>query len=346
VRAAIVESAGQISVTDLPPVARRPDRVTVAPLYVGLCGSDLSYFTRGANGAFVIREPLILGHEVTGVVTAVGSEIRTGVAVGDLVVVHPLWPSPPAGHSSVPVEFADHPTSFLGSASTAPHTMGGLAEQLQVRAEQLHPIPEVLPVPRATLAEPLSVVLHALQPQREAITGASVLVCGAGPIGLLAVVALRRLGARRVVITDLYERPLMIAANLGADAGLRVGGDEALPSDSFDLAVEATGAASSLNAALDALRPGGTLIQLGMLSREGVTADLSKLVVKELTMVGSHRFSNELGAAIAVLADAPECDEIVTSIVPLENVRDALAEAADSETTSKVLVSVTAQALM
>lgn len=341
-RAAIVESAGRISVTDRPPVTERTDRVVVAPLYVGLCGSDLSYFSRGANGAFVIREPLILGHEVTGVVTAVGSEIRTGVALGDVVVVHPLWPSPPAGRSSVPAEFADDPTSFLGSASTTPHTMGGLAEQLQVRAEQLHPIPSALPVPRATLAEPLSVVLHALQPQREAIAGAGVLVCGAGPIGLLAVAALRRLGARRIVITDLYERPLAIAANLGADAGLRVGGGDAPAPDSFDLAVEATGAAASLNVALDALRPGGTLVQLGMLSRDGVTADLSKLVVKELTMVGSHRFSNELGEAIAMLADTPACDEIITSIVPLENVRDALAQAADSEATSKVLVSVTA----
>ena len=341
-RAAIVESAGVITVTDLPSVEAGPDRVVVAPLFVGLCGSDLSYFRTGANGAFVIREPLVLGHEVTGVVTAVGAEVTTGVSVGDTVVVHPLWPSPPAGHTAVPAEFADDAVSFLGSASTNPHTMGGLAEALQVRAEQLHPVPAGLPATRATLAEPLSVVLHALHPQRDAIAGAAVLVCGAGPIGLLTVVALRRLGAARIVVTDLHERPLAIAVRLGADAALRVSVDAPPAAETFDLAVEATGAAASLDVALDALRVGGTLVQLGMLSRDGVTAKLGMLVVKELSMVGSHRFSGELDEAITLLADAPECDEIITAVVPLENVRDALDRAGDSRLTSKVLVSVNA----
>ena len=345
--AAVVVGAGELVVAEKPDAPLAPGEVLVRPRYVGLCGSDLSYFRKGANGAFVIREPLTLGHEITAEIVAISPEAAAGAgaryAVGQAVVVHPVWPCPPEGETEIPAHLHEVPGGFLGSASTWPHTHGALRELVSVRPERLRSLPAGLPLTRAALAEPLSVVLHAVDRIPSAIAGARVLVCGAGPIGLLAVVALLRRGAESVAVTDLHAHPLAAAAKVGASAGYRVGDAEnPVPADSFDLVVEATGVPASLNTALAAAAPGGTILQLGMLSRDGVTSDLGALVVKELTLVGTHRFLAELDPAIALLAEAPECDAIVTDIVPLAESERALALAGDSTASSKVLVEVTA----
>lgn len=340
-KTARVITAGVVDILDVPTPDLADDKVLVAPVFVGLCGSDLSYYRKGANGSFVIREPLTLGHEIVARVVKAGSRAYGDFVPGEAVVVHPVWPSPLPGGSEVPPELMDEAPHFLGSASTSPHTQGGLAEQLAVRGERLRRIPAELPLSRAALAEPLSVVLHALDRNPAGYVGASVLVCGAGPIGLLAAVALKHRGAASVSLTDLHQRPLDIGISMGADAGFRIGDAEnAVPQNAFDIAIEATGVPASLDAAIHALRPGGVLVQLGMLAAGGITADLAQIVVKELTMIGSHRFLGELDDAIELLASAPECDAIITHVVELESIAEALELAGNGADSSKVLVSV------
>lgn len=347
-RAAVVDGANSIDVRELPDPVLASDSVRVAVDVVGLCGSDLSYYRKGANGAFVIREPLVLGHEITGTVVEIGGSVVAGrgsapdLAVGSRVVVHPMWPCPPQGEATVPAYLADEPGSFLGSASTWPHTNGGLAEFLTVRPERLRVLPDGLPNRRAVLAEPLAVVLHALSRFQGSFEGLRVLVCGSGPIGLLAVVALTRRGVASVAVTDLHERPLDVALRVGASETVRIDLGESPAADAFDLVIEATGVPASLNAALAAVRPGGTIIQLGMLSRDGVTADLGNLVIKEVALLGTHRFAGELDDAISLLAQAPECDNIVTDSVELARVSEAFRRAGDPVNSSKVLVEVSA----
>jgi L-idonate 5-dehydrogenase len=352
-KAAVVDGAESIEVRELQNPALAANQVRVAVDVVGLCGSDLSYYRRGANGAFVIREPLVLGHEITGTVVEIGAEVPASrepgeqgsppaLVVGSRVVVHPMWPCPPQGETTVPAHLAAEPSSFLGSASTWPHTNGGLAEFLTVRPERLRVLPEGLPNRRAVLAEPLAVVLHALSQFRDSFEGLRVLVCGSGPIGLLAVVALKRRGVAAVSVTDLHQRPLDVALRVGASEAIRIDLGEAPATDAFDVVIEATGVPASLNASLAAVRAGGTIIQLGMLSRDGVTADLGTLVVKEVALLGTHRFAGELDDAISLLADAPECDSIVTDSVELARVSEAFRRAGDAVNSSKVLVTVAA----
>jgi len=340
-RAAQIERAGVIEIVDRAEPTLTRDTVIVSPLYVGLCGSDVSYYRSGANGTFQIREPLTIGHEIVATVTSIGESAFGDLRIGDRVLVHPVWPSPLPGGRTVPTALAAEVPHFLGSASTWPHTHGGLTERLAVRGERLRRLPDDLPSTRAALAEPLSVVLHALDRLATGYEGARVLVCGAGPIGLLAAVALRRRGVASVALTDLHERPLAIGSTLGAEVGYLIGdARNPVPEESFDIAIEATGVPASLDTAIRSLRPGATLIQLGMLAKGGITADLAQVVVKELTVIGSHRFLGELDDAIALLADAPECDVIVTDVLPLAQIDEALRRAGDAAGSSKVLVAV------
>ncbi|MEA5116526.1 MAG: zinc-binding dehydrogenase, partial [Propionicimonas sp.] len=159
----------------------------------------------------------------------------------------------------------------------------------------------------------------------------------AGPIGLLTAVCLKDRGAAEVTLTDLHRRPLDLALGLGADHGLVVP-EQTPPAETFDIAVEATGALASFHAALAALRAGGHLLQLGMLPRASLPTSLALVVTKELTVTGSHRFAGELDTAISFLAAHPECGKIVTHQLPLEEAAEALTLAADAANASKVVV--------
>lgn len=337
-RAAVLHPDCRVSVTEIDPPSPAPGQIVVAPLFVGLCGSDVSYATKGANGAFAVRHPMVLGHEICAILT---EPIRLGdevVPAGVAVVVHPLWPSPLRGESAVRTEFANDSTSFLGSASTLPHTNGGLAELLAVRPEQVRRVPDGLPPARAVLAEPLAVVLHALGRLPVAVAGRRVLVCGAGPIGLLTALCLKDRGTE-VTLTDLHRRPLDLALELGADHAIQVPG-ETPEANEYDIVIEATGAPASFHTALNATAVGGHVLQLGMLSRDPSPTVLAPVVTKELTVTGTHRFVGELDAAIDFLAGHPACDRIITHRLGLESAAEALALAADAANASKVVVEV------
>src|SRR3712207_440385 len=135
------------------------DEVRLRVGYVGICGSDLHYYADGAAGIFTIREPLIPGHEVSGVVDLDPSGT---FEAGTPVTVHPATWGTPQPHLTEEQRQLWPGGGYLGSASTWPHTQGSLAEHLVVRRDQVRRLPASLPVKRAALAEPLAVGLHAL----------------------------------------------------------------------------------------------------------------------------------------------------------------------------------------
>lgn len=340
-RAAILTPDHRVSMEDVDGPVPNQDQVVVSPVVVGLCGSDVSYATKGANGSFSQREPMILGHEVCARLledTEVQGTVRKA---GTLVAVHPLWPSPLAGESTVRPEHARDVGSFLGSASTHPHTPGGLATRMAIRPQQLRILPDDLTAERAVLAEPLAVVLHAFGRLDLDLTRRRLLICGAGPIGLLcAVVAVAR-GAREITVTDLHTQPLAMARRLGASSTLQVPSQRPEP-QTFDVAIEATGVIASLTLAVDALAPEGHLLQLGMLPQTANPITLAAIVTKELTVVGTHRFTGELDDALTFLSGHPQCAEVVTHRFPLSDTAEALRFAADPATASKVIIHVEA----
>lgn len=328
--ALFIDAAREAAVRDVPLPDPGADQVRIRVDYVGICGSDLHYYFEGANGAFVVREPLIPGHEVSG---RIDHDPAGEWAAGTPVTVHPArFGQPRPGIEDDPHLWPGG--SYLGSASTWPHTQGAAAEYLVVERRMIRVLPEGLPIRRAALAEPLAVALHALG-KAGSVEGQRVLVTGSGPIGLLAVAAAVAAGAH-VTATDVLPGPLARARDLGAAATVDVSA-EALPDDVFDVVLECSGVPRSISAALRAVRAAGTVVQVGMLPNEDRSVNLAPFIAKEVRYLGTFRFSDEIDAAIALLAERPEIESAITHEFALGAAAEAFATARDSDGSGKVL---------
>lgn len=302
--------------------------------YVGICGSDLHYYFDGANGAFVVAEPLTPGHEMSGWVDL---DPSGDLAPGTPVTVHP------ARFGTALAEIPDAPHlwpggSYLGSASTTPHTQGAMSGLLLVERDMVRPLPAGLPVRRAVLAEPLAVALHGAG-RAGSLVDARVLVCGAGPIGLLAAVAARARGAATVAVTDLLPEPLARARALGADETLQAGVDE-VAAEAYDVVLECSGAAPAVSTAISAVRRRGTVVQIGMLPGEARPVNLAPLVAKEATLVGAFRFLDEVEEALALLTARPDIETVITHEFSAADAAPAFETARRSDESGKVVVAL------
>jgi L-idonate 5-dehydrogenase len=337
VRACVVHGAGDLRVEDRDAAEPGRDEIAVAIALGGICGSDLHYYHRGAVGDFQIREPLVLGHEVVGHVRALGSE-TDGPAVGTPVAIHPATACGScrecrSGRRNLCAE-----SRYLGSAAHFPHVSGGFTRHLVIPADQVRPLPAGLELPRAALAEPLSVALHAVRRAGD-VAGKRVLVTGAGPIGCLVVTALRHAGAAEIVVSDLLAAPLELASAVGATSAVRADNphDPAWPAD-VDIAIEASGSPAGLRSCVERTRRAGTVVLLGLLPT-GETGLLGNVVVtREITMVGAFRFDDEFDEALALLAAGLPVDPIVSHTFPLDDAVAAFDIAGNRALASKVLL--------
>lgn len=333
-RAAFIESAKSLVIREVPTPEPGEGQVRVRVDYVGICGSDLHYYEHGANGAFVVREPLVPGHEVSG---RVDLDPSGELAPGTPVTVHPATFGTPTP------ELDGEPHlwpggAYLGSASTWPHTQGGLSEHLLVERAMLRPLPASLPIRRAALAEPLAVALHGLSKAGE-VAGKRVLVTGSGPIGLLSVAAAVAAGAAAVHATDVLEGPLARAAALGASAVFDVTREE-LPESAYDVVLECSGVAASVSAALRAVRATGVVVQVGMVPDEPRPVNIAPFIAKEVRWFGTFRFKDEIDEAIALLDAQPGIEDVITHEIAAADVESAFAVARDAQASGKVLVAV------
>jgi L-idonate 5-dehydrogenase len=333
-RALAIHAKLDIREDEVPTPEPGPGQVRVHMAYAGICGSDLHYYFAGSNGAFVVREPLIPGHEVSGTVDLDPS----GTFVpGTPVTVHPAT----FGDCEPGLEQHRHlwPNgAYLGSASTWPHTQGGMSEFLVVARNQIRVLPSSLPLRRAALAEPLAVALHAVS-IAGGVQGKRILVSGSGPIGLLAAAAALAKGAAEVVSTDMLPGPLRRAASLGVHSTVQVGSAE-LPENYFDVALECSGAAPAVNAAIIAIRRAGILVQIGMLAAGAHPIALAPLISKEIQLRGCFRFNDEIDEAVRILDETPSIERVITHEIPAGSVVEALRAAQDSDGSGKVLVNL------
>ncbi|WP_066522965.1 alcohol dehydrogenase catalytic domain-containing protein [Curtobacterium ammoniigenes] len=307
----------------------------VRPTHGGICGSDLHYAAEGRVGAFVIRQPLILGHEIVGVVE---SDPSGRHSPGTRVALHPATPDGTCSACRAGRPHLCPNARHLGSAATDPHTQGGFAERVGVRPEQLRELPTSLPSERGVLAEPLAVAIHALG-RAGAVAGLRVHVSGAGPIGLLVARAAVALGAARVTVADLLEPPLDLARTLGA-ADVFPLRDRTPEPESADIVVEASGAPAALGAAVDVVARAGIIVQVGSLPSVPLGADIARIVSKEVQIRGSFRFVHEIDDAIAMLDRDPEFGRIVTHVLPFREAVQAFAIAANPAVSSKVVIAL------
>jgi L-idonate 5-dehydrogenase len=300
-RACVIHGAEDLRIEDRPDPAPGPGEVLLAIRAGGICGSDLHYFFEGRNGDFVVREPLIPGHEVAGEVVATGPDVLR-IAPGEHVAIHP---GRACGHCRACKEGRGNlcrNVFFLGSASRFPHMQGGFADLLIVRESQCHKVSPGLPFTIAAFAEPLAVCLHAVS-RAGPVLGRTALVTGAGPIGLLTLLCLRRAGAAHITVTDVLDPPLALAARLGANQTANVAADPeaAAHEDAYDLAFECSGSPAALAAALRHVRPGATIIQVGTLPPGSVSIPGNLVMAKEIDLRGAMRFDTEFAHAVECL---------------------------------------------
>ena len=317
-----------------------PGQVTVAVKAGGICGSDLHYYRHGGFGAVRIREPMILGHEVAGEVVAVADDV-VGPKVGDRVAVNP---SRPCGRCrSCRDGLPNHCENmrFYGSAMPWPHVQGAFRERLVCEASQCEVAPEGVSFEELALCEPLSVVLHAVK-RCGSLMGLRVLVTGSGPIGALAVAAVRHAGAREIVATDVAPEPLRCALRLGADRAIDVASrpEDLAPYGAgkghFDVLIECSGNERAIRDALPLIRPRGTIVQLGIAGGD-MSLPINVIVAKELTLLGSFRFHEEFALAAELIGSRRlDLTPILTCTYPAADAIAAFEMAGDRRRAMKV----------
>ncbi len=300
----------------------------------GICGSDLHYFHHGRVGTFEIREPMILGHEVAG--TIVNRGPAATIAAGTRVAVNPAFPCRACAECSSGRANLCRNVRFFGSASRFPHMQGAFSDVFLAEESQCIPISEHLSFAVAACAEPLAVCLHAVRRAGD-LLGKRVLITGAGPIGLLTLLAARLSGAAAVVVTDRAEQALALAMHLGATAGINVS-REAVMADDFDVAIEASGAPAALNTCLHRVRRGGRVVQLGSLPLESdASLQLPAIMAREIDLVGSFRFAEEYPLAVALLeAGRIDVTPLLSVSMPLDQALEAFHVASDRTRATKV----------
>lgn len=339
-KAIVIHAAHDLRIEEREARAPAAGEVGIALATGGICGSDLHYYNDGGFGDVRLREPMILGHEVSGRVTALGDGV-SGLAVGDLVAVSP---SRPCGHCAYCLEGLPNQCEnmrFYGSAMPFPHIQGAFAERLVAKAAQCV-VANGLTPGEAAMAEPLSVALHATR-RAGIMLGKRVLVTGCGPIGCLAVIAARRAGAAEIVAADLSAHTLQFAAKAGADrtVDLRARPDgldgDAAGKGRFDVHFECSGAAPALATGIRTTRPRGTIVQIGL--GGAMNVPITGVTAKELHLHGSFRFHEEFPIAVELMRKGLiDVKPLITHTLPLESADDAFAIASDKSRSMKVQI--------
>ncbi|KAI0401644.1 alcohol dehydrogenase GroES-like domain-containing protein [Xylaria palmicola] len=338
VEASVLHGAKDLRVEQRTLPAPSESEVQIAVSATGLCGSDLHYYGHFRNGNILVREPLTLGHESAGVVTATGSGV-TGLRVGDRVALEVGQPCEACELCRAGRYNICRAMSFRSSAKSVPHAQGTLQTRVNHPARWCHRLPDTLSLEHGALVEPLSVAMHARA--RAGLPGAAtVLVLGAGAVGLLCGAVAKVAGARTVVIADILPARTEFAVRHGfADAsftvpmarpqtieeklayaqdvaeklkGVQVGGESV---GEVDVTFECTGVESCMHTAIYATKPGGKVMIIGM-GTPIQTIPISAASLKEVDLVGVFRYANTYPAAIELLASKnerlPDVSKLVT----------------------------------
>jgi L-idonate 5-dehydrogenase len=301
-KAVVIHAPKDLRIEEREPAVPGPGEVEVTLAAGGICGSDLHYYNHGGFGAVRLREPMILGHEVAGHVTRLGEGVDC-LRLGQLVAVSPSRPCRTCRFCQEGMHNQCLNMRFYGSAMPFPHIQGAFREVLVTDARQCA-VADGLTPGEAAMAEPLAVTLHATRRAGDML-GKAVLVTGCGPIGVLSILAARRAGADLVVATDLSDFTLAMARQVGADETVNLAsapdGLARFTADkgTFDVLYECSGAAPALAAGIGAMRPGGTILQLGL--GGDMTVPVQTITAKELTLTGSFRFHTEFFTAVSLM---------------------------------------------
>jgi len=339
-KALVIHSAKDLRLEDTESIAPQADELLINTSVGGVCGSDLHYYNHGGFGPIKLKEPMILGHEVSGIVSEAGSD-TAGFEPGDLVAISPSRPCYQCSYCFEGKHNHCENMQFYGSAMPMPHIQGAFRQQLTAKASQCVKANR-LSAGEAAIAEPFAVTLHATKRAGD-LLGKKVLITGCGPIGVLSIIAARMAGAAEIIVTDIADNALSIASACGADKTFNVLHDpSALEPFStgkgyFEVMYECSGNVQALTAGIAALKPRSILMQLGL--GGDMTLPMMQLTAKEIDLRGSFRFHPEFKTAVELMSSGlANVKPLITHTVDLSDAESAFTIANDRSKAMKAQI--------
>ncbi|MGO4128701.1 NAD(P)-dependent alcohol dehydrogenase [Inquilinus sp. YAF38] len=302
-RALVLERQRELSLREIDlPRTLGPGDVRIRIDTVGVCGSDVHYYTHGRIGPFVVKEPMVLGHEAAGTVTEVGPGV-TSLKPGDRVCMEPGIPDLTSKASKLGLYNVDPSVVFWAT----PPVHGCLTPEVVHPAGFTFKLPDNVSFAEGAMVEPFAVGLQAAVKARIQ-PGDFAVVIGAGPIGIMAALAALAGGCSRVLISDLLPEKLAIAERYPGITGVNIRETKladavAAATDGWgaDVVFEASGSPRAYPGIFDIVRPGGCLVVIGM-PVEPVAVDLVAAAAKEVRIETVFRYANVYDRAIAMIA--------------------------------------------
>lgn len=318
-RASVLLAAHELEIQDRPVPMPEPYEVLVAVASVGVCGSDVHYYREGRVGDFVVDDPLILGHEVSGEVVAVGSGVPAD-RIGQRVAIEPQRPCHHC-HACLSGRYNLCPDMRFYAT---PPVDGAFAGYVTAPAIFAHPVPDGISMDAAALLEPLSVAIASLR-KAQLAPGDRVFIAGAGPIGIITAQTARAYGAKEIIVSDPVADRRERALGFGATRVLDPTTEDIVGLDlAVDAFIEASGAAAAVSSGIRSVRPGGTAVLVGLGNPE-LPIPISVIMDREINLTGIFRYTDTWPLAIHLVASGQvDLDALVTGRFGLEGVADAL----------------------
>lgn len=316
-KASFLNKVREVELREIDAPTLDADQVLVRVCAVGVCGSDVHYYEHGSIGPFVVDSPLILGHESAGEIVAVGANVDPA-RVGKRVSIEPQRP---CGNCKFCTAGRYNLCPDMQFFATPPID-GAFAELVTIQSKFAYDIPDTVSYNAAALIEPLSVAIWACE-RAKVGPGSSVLIAGAGPIGVIVAQTARAMGATTVIVTDVSPQRLEFVAGLGATQTINVA-TESLDGVVVDVFIDASGNAAAVASGILAVGPAGYAILVGM-GNDMVPLPVSHIQNNEIWVSGVFRYINTWPRGIEMLASgAVNLDVLVTSEFGLADVEQAL----------------------
>lgn len=316
-KASFLVEPGIIEMREIDAPTPDHDQVLVKVAAVGVCGSDVHFYAHGNIGTMIMNKPFVLGHELSGTITAVGKDVDPS-RIGKRVAVEPQRPCRTckqcrAGRYNLCPEIIFY---------AVPHVNGAFTEYVTIQNDFAFDLPDNVSFEAGALLEPLSVAIWSCQ-RAQVSVGSRVLITGAGPIGVIVAQTAKAFGASEVIITDTVESRRTFALSHGASRAIDPT-KESLSGLDVDVFIDATGVGKAVYDGIKAVGPNGRVILVGM-GDDDVLLPVDYIQSRELWVTGIFRYTNTWPTAIELVSSGKvDLDSLVTHRFNLDQVEEAL----------------------
>lgn len=342
--AIVLEKTKKLSIRDVPLEETLGEKdVRIAIKNVGVCGSDVHYYQHGSIGPFKVKEPMILGHEASGVITEVGPKV-TNLKVGDRVCMEPGIPDPESKASRLGMYNLDPAVTFWAT----PPIHGIMRPSVVHPADFTFKLPDSVSLAEGALVEPLAIGMHAAK-KASIKPGDLAVVVGAGTIGMVTALAALAGGCSEVVITDLQQPKLDIASKFGPVRSVNIKEEDPVKvvqemTDGWgaDIVFEASGSEKAAETLFDLTCPGGTVVYVGMPAAGKVPIDIVAAQAKEVRIETIFRYAHVYPRALNLMGSGKiDLKPLITDTYSFKDGIEAFEYASNPKPTSvKVQVEI------